>query len=185
MEIRRSFFTVIALCSAVFLAGCATKIVEKPSPVTPTTTKLSQFSKVILVKSEIAPNYAKDGANAKASSKIDEVLRNKLSSSFPSVETVSKAPAASPSNDHAVIIKPYIKQIKFIGGAARFWAGAMAGSSVVIMDVAFIDAQTGKQLSNPGFERSAGAYTDAFGVASNKMLEDVANDAANYASANK
>ena len=87
-------------------------------------------------------------------------------------------------NDKVLVIAPKIKQIKFIGGAARFWAGAMAGSFVVVMDVHFIDASTGELIVSPGFQRTAGAYSDAFGTASNRMLSDVAQDVAIYVQGN-
>ncbi|GLS25746.1 hypothetical protein [Marinibactrum halimedae] len=181
--------TVIMAVSVLFLASCATQIVETPSRVTPATVKLSTFKKVVLVDAELAPNYAGQGANEKAAKKINEHLQMKLSGIFSDLEVVSVEESKAKSytqysNNEVLVIKPYIKQIKFIGGAARFWAGAMAGSSVVIMDTAFLDGASKNQLSNPGFERSAGAYTDAFGIASNRMLEDVAYDVVNYVNSN-
>lgn len=175
------------LLTSLMLAGCATQVTETPSPVTPASTRLGQFERVILVRSELAPAYADQGANVKAANKIDEVLAQRINGTLDNVEL--KTPAEVKAMNLAgktdvLLIKPYIKQIKFIGGAARFWAGAMAGSSVVIMDVAF-ERGDGKKLSNPGFMRKAGAYTDAFGVASNAMLNDVAQDVGNYVMANK
>jgi hypothetical protein len=173
---------------AFLMAGCATQITEEPSKVTRATTNLSEFSRVILVKTEIAPTYADQGPNIKAVNKIDEILQQRIGGVLDNVEFKTRDELAamklSPNSD-VLVIKPYVKQIKFIGGAARFWAGAMAGSSVVIMDVSFERGQGGKYMSNPGFIRKAGAYTDAFGVASNRMLEDVAQDAINYISYNK
>lgn len=145
---------------------------------------------MILVKSEIAKPYANQSANIKAVNKIDEVLASRLGAIFDEVEVKTAQEVAAMDfsaiqERDVLLIKPLVKQVKFIGGAARFWAGAMAGSSVVILDASFEEAKTGKQLSSPGFLRKAGAYTDAFGVASNVMLSDVAQDVANYAIANK
>lgn len=170
------------------ISGCATQVTETPSKVTPASTRLGQFDQVILVKTEIAPSYASHPANLKAVKKIDEILAERLGGIFTNVQVKTKEQVKSENlekNGKVLFIKPYVKQIKFIGGAARFWAGAMAGSSVVIMDVAFEDGSNGKKLSNPGFMRKAGAYTDAFGVASNAMLDDVAQDVVNYVAANK
>lgn len=175
---------------ALLASGCATKITEEPSKVTRAAVNLDEYKKVILVKSAIAKPYANQGANIKAVNKIDEVLAQRFAALFHNVEVKTAEEVAamdfSQGGDRDVLlVKPLVKQIKFIGGAARFWAGAMAGSSVVILDTSFEEAKTGKQLSNPGFMRKAGAYTDAFGVASNAMLTEVAQDVANYVVANK
>jgi hypothetical protein len=185
-----SCFKLSALLVLVtaLVSGCATQVTETPSKVTPATTDLGEFSQVILVKTEIAPTYASHPANLKAVKKIDEILAERLGGVLENVQVKTLDQIKSENlanNGNVLFIKPYVKQIKFIGGAARFWAGAMAGSSVVIMDVAFEDGANGTKLSNPGFMRKAGAYTDAFGVASNAMLDDVAQDVVNYVAANK
>lgn len=185
-----SFRFLLVIFSILFVSGCATQITEEPSKVTRSTTNFSEYNKVILVKTAIAKQYANQAANIKAVNKIDEVLAQRFAAIFDNVEIKTAEEVAAMdfskgSDRDVLLVKPLVKQIKFIGGAARFWAGAMAGSSVVILDASFEEAKTGKQLSNPGFLRKAGAYTDAFGVASNAMLSDVAQDVANYAIANK
>jgi hypothetical protein len=175
------------LFSLMLFSGCATKITEQPSPVTPSTQRLGEFKRVILVRSEIAPAYASHEANIKAANKIDEVLAQQVNSLLSNVELKSVEDAKKlnlKGQSNVLVIKPYIKQIKFIGGAARFWGGAMAGSSVVIMDVAF-ETGDGKKLSNPGFMRKAGAWTDGFGVQSNLMLEEIARDVGYYVASNR
>lgn len=176
----------LLLSFSLMLFGCATQITETPSPVTPSKTRFAEFKRVVLVRSTIAPAYAGHEANVKAVNKIDEVLVSRINSILDNVEiaTPEQLKAMKLSDPKVLVIKPLVKQVKFIGGAARFWAGAMAGSSVVVMDVAF-ERGDGQKLSNPGFMRKAGAYTDAFGVASNRMLNDVAEDVANYIMANR
>jgi hypothetical protein len=172
------------------VSGCATRITETPAPVTRASVPLGGFERVVLVKSKIADKYAGQGANIKAANKIDEHLEIGLRSIFDQLEVKgfdeTKADDYSTSSANEVLlIKPYIKQIKFIGGAARFWAGAMAGSSVVVMDVAYQDAASGEKLSEPGFQRVSNAFSGAFGIADNRMLNDVAQDVINYTSANR
>lgn len=180
----KTFSIVTILFSSFLFTGCATKVVETPSEVKASKAKLGDYKKVILVKAEIAPTYAKHPANVKAANKIDETLRQKLSAIYSDIEVKSVAEAKNlgKSNSKTLVIKPYIKQIKFIGGAARFWGGAMAGSSVVIMDTAIIDLNTNETLANPGYYRKAGAYTDPFGIGSNDMLSQISADVVNYIS---
>src|SRR5690606_35710420 len=84
-------------------------------------------------------------------------------------------------------IEPYIKEIKFIGGAARFWAGAMAGSSAVLMGVTYRDSKTGEVIAAPEFLRVGNAYAGAWsmGASDNQMLETVAMDVVHYSTANR
>ena len=181
---------IVAVAMLFLVSGCATRITEVPAPVTRTKVPLGEFERVVLVKSKIADKYAGRGANIKAANKIDEHLEIGLRGIFDQLEVKgfdeTEADNYSTSSANKVLlIKPYIKQIKFIGGAARFWVGAMAGSSVVIMDVAYQDAASGEKLSEPGFQRVANAFSGAFGIADNRMLNDVAQDVINYTSANR
>lgn len=171
---------------SLMLFGCATQVTEAPSPVTPPKVRFGEFKKVVLVRSAIAPAYAEHEANIKAVNKIDELFAGRINAILDNVDlkTADQLKAMNLSDPNVLVIKPYVKQVKFIGGAARFWAGAMAGSSVVIMDVAF-ERGDGQKLSNPGYMRKAGAYSDGFGIASNRMLNDVVEDVANYVMANK
>lgn len=187
-SLSRAKIPALLLFLTMTMVGCATQIVEKPSAVTRATTPLGEFDRVVLVEAEIAPTYAEHGANIKAVNKIDEILEEQLPGVLGNLEvrTLAEYKTMKSSLDADVlVIRPYVKQVKFIGGAARFWAGAMAGSSVVVMDVFFESGAGGEPLSTPGFQRTAGAYSDVVGVASNRMLNDVAQDVINYVSANK
>jgi hypothetical protein len=186
----RRCWQIVAVTMLFLVSGCATQITETPAPVTRTRVPLGGFERVVLFKSKIADKYAGQGPNIKAANKIDEHLENGLRSIFDQLEvkgfdeTEADDYSTSSANE-VLLIKPYIKQIKFIGGAARFWVGAMAGSSVVIMDVAYQDAASGEKLSEPGFQRVAKAFSGAFGIADNRMLNAVAQDVINYTSANR
>jgi hypothetical protein len=183
--------TIVTILSLfIGLIGCATQVTEQPTVTKRASINLGDFKKIVLVTSEMPPKYANQGANIKAANKIDEILNARISGMFENVAVVKTdgldvlSAKASQKGD-MLIIKPYIKQVKFIGGAARFWAGAMAGSSVIIMDVSFEDAATGDIIGKTGTYRKAGAYTDVLGISSNRMLDDAAQDILMYISANQ
>ena len=172
------------------LVGCATQVTEKPTTTKRASIKLGDFKQVVLVASEIAPTYAEHSANIKAVNKIDEILSVRLKGLSEGVAVIKadeleKWTTSASQKGDTLIIKPYVKQIKFIGGAARFWGGALAGSSVVIIDAILEDAATGEVVGKMGSYRKAGAYADPFGIGSNRMLEDAAQDIINYISANQ
>lgn len=190
MQLLNNFTKLFALTTLILLGACATQVTETPTPAQASSVPLSEFSKVILVEAEMAPIYAGQGANEKAARKINQILEQQTRSYLSNVERVSleeyqTMDFASADEKEVLVIKPYIKQIKFIGGAARFFAGAMAGSSVVIMDTVFSDAASKQVIGKTGSYRKASAYGDGFGIASNRMLEDVAVDVGVYISGNR
>lgn len=184
----RLLFSTAFISALLLTAGCATTVVEKPSAMNPPTERLGSFDTVVLVASEMGAPYAGQGANEKAKKKIDEEILNGLSSVFGAsvnFENVSSfADAQSVAKGKTVVIQPVIKQIKFVNATARVWAGAMAGSSVVVMDVKYIDLNSGEQIGIAGFQRVASAYSGAFGIADNRMLSDTAQDVVTFTRSN-
>jgi hypothetical protein len=148
----------------------------------PAKVKLGTFDTVTLKQVEIAPEFAAAGANKKAAKKIDERLSMEMRKVFDGLQEAGGTPT-----QQGLLIEPLIEEIKFIGGAARFWVGAMAGSSAVLMKVTFSDAATGEIVAAPEFYRSADAYAGGMtmGAADNRMLEAIASDAATYAGNNR
>ena len=73
-------------------------------------------------------------------------------------------------------IEPTIRHIRFISGGARFWGGAMAGGSAVLMTVKLTDASTGQVIAEPEFYQHANKMGAAwsFGATDKAMLVRVA-----------
>jgi len=178
---------IAAAAALIGATGCATQVSEQPNPVTRTAKPLGTFDRTLLVKADIAEAYAGQGANIKAVNKIDEVLQNELTPVLNNLEVVTADQLAGMdlAGSNTLVVRPLVKQIKFIGGGARFFAGAMAGSSVVIMDTAFIDGSTGEVMAEPGYYRKAGAFGDGLGIGDNRMLSEVAQDVGRYAQTNR
>lgn len=159
------------------LGACATRDI-KPAidNNSPPAEKFAAFNKFELKPLLVAPAYAENGANQKAAKKIEENLRAKLN---PTLVSWNKTAA---TRSRLLRIEPRIEQIKFIGGAARFWAGAMAGSSAVVMKVRYVDAGTGKVIAEPEFFQKANAFSGAhtMGAVDNMMLSNIANRVTEY-----
>jgi hypothetical protein len=85
-----------------------------------------------------------------------------------------------------LVIKPVISEVKFISGGKRFWAGALAGSSAVILDVTFTEKETGKLIAKPTFYARAAAMGGAWSIGStdNVMLVRIAGRLTDYLAAN-
>ena len=85
-----------------------------------------------------------------------------------------------------LVIEPAIQSIHKPSGANRFFAGAMAGSSHVVMKVKITEQPSGKVVGEPEFYRRANAMAGAwtFGAHDNAMLQKIAGLLANYLTAN-
>lgn len=170
----------VALC-----AGCATHIRKPASAPMPSRVKFSEFNAFVLKPIAIAPAFAKAGANQKAARKIDGKLFDEMKVAFPGIVRAAAEPPVAGAR--TLVIEPRVEQIKFIGGAARFWVGAMAGSSAVLMQVNFIDQQSGEVVANPEFYRGANSFSGGWsvGVTDNLMLDEIARDIVQYAAYNR
>lgn len=162
--------------------GCATNLTKPEGPPEPTSVKLSTFRTVTMKKVEIAPDFASASTNQRAAKKIETVLLRDMRMAFPDLREAGEEDVRA-----GLLIEPLIQEIKFIGGAARFWVGAMAGSSAVLMKATFRDASTGEIIGEPQFYRDASAFKGAWSMSTtdNRMLEAVARDIVDYAVANR
>lgn len=186
MQVARLSKIAWMLIGAVTLcAGCATNIRKPTSAPMPSRVKFSEFNAFVLKPIAIAPAFAEAAANKKAARKIDENLLEQMKVVFPGI---TRAVAETPSaGARTLIIEPRVEEIKFIGGAARFWVGAMAGSSAVLMQVKFIDQQSGDVVAEPEFYRVANSYSGGWsmGATDNLMLDEITRDIAQYAAYNR
>ena len=178
---------VVIIMASLIMTGCATTLTKPTHAPIPTKVRLSEFKNVEMKAVGISENFASAKANQKALKKIDEILFRDMRMLFPNFKRIERGNDFSKTTERTLQITPDIKEIKFIGGAARFWVGAMAGSSAVLMQVAFRDSSNREIIAGPEFYRSSGAFAGAWsiGAADNKMLESIAQDIVNYCSFNR
>jgi hypothetical protein len=148
----------------LLLSACVTNIAptvqQNPSPSQP----FDQFAsfELLPMKSSEAAKTEKD-----ALAKIEQHLKAKLP---PLLATWQKGDGAK------LTIEPNVRELKFVSGGARFFAGAMAGSSAVVMTLTLTDVATGRIVAQPEFFQRAAAMTGAWsiGATDNDMLERIA-----------
>lgn len=167
-------FIALALLLAL-LSGCATNI--KPSQDTnpPPAEKFSHFNRFELKPLQAA--NAEVAGQQDAMAKIEENIQALLGKRLEALN-------AKPLNGQTrtLLIEPTITELKFVGGAKRFFAGAMAGSSAVVMKAKFTEKETGKPIANPELYSQASAMGGAWTVGGhdNGMLRRIANWLAVY-----
>lgn len=175
------------LLSLLFIAGllaggCATQIKTETTQNPPPAEKFANFTRFEMPKIALLPPYAGQEANERALVKIQENVNLRMN---PALQTWnSSAPAGAPAR--TLRIETTIPEIKFINATSRVWAGAMAGSSAVIVRVKISEQETGKVIAEPIFYARAAAMSGAYslGGADNAMLVRIANRLSDYLLAN-
>lgn len=91
---------------------------------------------------------------------------------------------AKPASDapRTLKIQPSIRYVRFITGGKRFFAGALAGGSSILVNVNMIDAATGDVIASPEFYQHANAMGAAysFGATDKTMLIRISNMTTEY-----
>lgn len=175
---------LLVLSLGFAFGGCATQV---KSPVVNTARNpapaesFSGFSRFELAPVSMPAPYAGQEANEAALKKIQENVDARL---LPLMAAWNRIGAEKPAR--TLVIRPAVTEIKFINGTARFWAGAMAGSSMVVLEAAFIEKETGREVALPEFYSRAAAMAGAWsmGGADNAMLVRIANRFSDYVAAN-
>jgi hypothetical protein len=120
------------------------------------------------------PQASKDAqAEKDALTKIDAHLHEKISALPMPGEGLNVG-------GHALKIEPYVVKLKFVDGGTRFFAGAFAGSSAVVMQLKLIDEATNEVVAQPEFFQRAAAMGGAWSIGGtgNGMPERIASVAA-------
>jgi len=147
----------------------------------PPANKLQGYAGYELKPLTLAPDMAGKKNVDKVVAKIEENLQQSVA---PIVKQWNQSAVASAKEK--LVIEPAIQSIHKPSGANRFFAGAMAGNSHVVMKVKITEQPSGKVIGEPEFYRRAngmvGAWT--FGAHDNEMLQRIAGLLANYLSAN-
>ncbi len=170
------------LLASAFLSGCVTHITTDITHNPPPVEKFSAFNRFELAKIALVPPYAGQEANERALVKIQENVSLKAD---PLLQDWNAAGAAAPLV-RTLVITPVVTEIKFISGGSRFWAGAFAGSSAVILTAKITEKETGQVIATPMFYARAAAMGGAwtFGTTDNLMLVRIADRLTDYIAAN-
>ncbi|MFO1154787.1 MAG: hypothetical protein U1E42_14165 [Rhodospirillales bacterium] len=158
---------------ASVITGCTTEIYAPAATNPPPSEPFINFGQFRLEPVTLSPAFKEQGYNESARASIDRSLQASLGSLLASWDK---------GKGRTLVVQPYIEEIKFIGGAARFWAGAMAGSSAVVMRVTYRDQASGAEIATPVFYQHANAMGGAwtFGGTDNAMLARMAELVTTY-----
>jgi len=169
------------LILVLLLQGCVTQVSYPSASPKPATVKLGTFANVELLPVTVAEPFTSGQSNQKAAEQITERLMTRMTTVFPAMNAPEKKPGET------LVIKPLIKEIRFVGRAARIWVGSFAGSSAILMEVTYLNKETGAVVARGEFYNHASGMVGGFilNAADLMMLDRIAAQVVNYSAENR
>lgn len=176
----KKILITLLITATALLVGCATntniktEIAQNPAP----KEAFANFNRYEITPIKLMAPYAGNEANEAAVKKIQEHVSLKATTLL----SLWNEDGAKKAGTRTLLIEPFVTEIKFISGAARFWAGGIPGDSAVILSARIKDKETGEIIATPEFyakaDKRGGAWT--FGGTDNAMLVRIANRLITY-----
>ncbi|WP_116810750.1 hypothetical protein [Steroidobacter cummioxidans] len=154
------------------------KAVTNPPP----KAALNTFDRFEIAPIAMGAPYAGEEVNEDAKQRLQVNLDERV----PPLLAEWNAKQPQSSTPKTLKIEPSIRHVKFISGKKRFWAGAFAGGTAVLMTVKLSDAATGDVIAEPEFYQHANAVGAAFsyGATDKAMLVRTTDLIGDYLKAN-
>jgi hypothetical protein len=182
MTSPRCRVSLTLVAAAVLLGGCVTHIKTEITQNHAPAENFAGFTRFELAKVALVAPYAGQDANEHALVKIQENVSLKAD---PLLQGWNAA-GATVTPVRTLVITPVVTEIKFIRVGVRLLAGALPGSSAVILRVTFTEKETGQVIASPLFYARAAAMGGrwTFGTTDNLMLVRIADRFTDYLAAN-
>lgn len=144
--------------------------------------QLDHYARFELKPVVLVPPYAGQETNEKARGVVQQNFDQRLGQ-WVALRNGEPAKAASAPT---LAIEPVIEKVRFVSGGKRFFAGAFAGSSRILLRLRLIDVASGEVIAQPEFYQHARGMAGAWtvGGADNAMLARIATLAQDYVTAN-
>jgi hypothetical protein len=168
-------FAIVALCPA--RAGVLPPVMNPPPA-----EKLSAFTRIELSSIQMGAPYAGKGSNDKALAVMQKEFTDKMSAPIAAWKTAGEKNA----NARTLVIEPKVEEIRYVSGAARFWAGGLPGDSFLLVSLKLTEKETGKVIATAMFyakaDRRGAGWT--VGGTDRAMLGRTATNMAAYLTGN-
>ena len=161
MQRKTRWFAVIAVWLSFASTGAVAEEIEASTFANAAPTEpFSGFDRIEVRPIAMGEPYAGQKANDAALGSLQANLDQRLQAWL--AERNQRAVQGTP---RVLLVEPRVEKIRFISGGARFWAGAFAGTSRVLMKAGITDPATGALMAE------AGVY-----LIENLALEELARD---------
>jgi len=146
------------IAAALMLSICTAAWSEPQNP--PPVNALAGYDKYELAPLAMGPPYAGDEGKEKARARIQGFMTTETGN----IVAQWNREADASTRGQTVIMEPRIEKLKVVSGGARFWAGALAGDSYVVLKVKILERPSGTVLAEPEFYQRAAAMSGAWTI---------------------
>lgn len=183
-EITMKILSLMKLVAVFFvlflLVSCGGKQTETEQAEAPSVEKLNKKYDNIL----FSPFTAKAEIN-KDYPEAADTLQHSMMTALKTEKRFKKVGSTAQnktSTDKTLLIKADITELRIVGGAARMWGGAFAGSSGVELDLQLVDGATNKVVRKEKMSswNSAWAASWTGGTSDTSLLDDMGKILAKY-----
>jgi len=147
------------MITAIALLAVTTAAIAEPQNPAPANA-LAGYDSYQLSPLAMGPPYAGDEGKEKAKARIQEFITSETGAI---IEQWNKD-AAGASRGQSLMLEPRIEKLKVVSGGARFWAGAFAGDSYVVIRLRIVEQPSGTVVAEPEFYQRAAAMSGAWTV---------------------
>jgi len=173
--------TLGLLVVVLLLASCGGKQSqpEQEQAAAPVPKLAKKYDTLLFAPFTIKEELAKDYPQAASELQSSTMTALQMGKQFAEVDAVSGNVAGSAGT---LIVNAKITEMRIVSGAARFWGGAMAGSSGVELELRLVDSVSKKVVR----EEKLSSWNNAWGAAwtggstDNSLLSDMGKITAQY-----
>lgn len=175
------YFAAILL---VVLAGCAASperldavAAKESARMAKTSRPLSTFARYELRAMTMSSEVTQDERKVAQAKVLEQRLRDQL---LPLIQKWESAPAGGRSG--TLVIEPRLESLRIVSGGARFWAGALAGSSTIDLDLMLTEKQSSSVVAKPRVDIRSNAIAGGWsvGATDRNLLDYIAVTAERY-----
>ncbi|HWT72283.1 MAG TPA: hypothetical protein VN361_08860, partial [Oxalicibacterium sp.] len=173
----------MATILALLLGGCAANVKLPASDKNPPPAEVfANFSDFELKPMDRGSDCVQERGGDIALTLVQAKLRVKIGKL---IENWKASPAPN-APQRKLLIEPSCANARYVGKGARFGLGVLAGDSVLVLNLRYVDASTGKVIASPVFYQRANTFggTYSLGATDRDMLERMASLIAIYTASN-
>jgi hypothetical protein len=183
-HLKTLFFIGMALMLAGFLTACGgqsqgtqSETPETVEPFADETQLDSAYARVVVAAYSTVEEVKRDYAEA-----LDESHAALMAALIKQgrFHQVNKELKSAPEG--CLIVQTHVSEMRIVSGAARFWGGAFAGNSNMVLDVKLVDAKTDTVVREKRIESSNNAFAAAwtYGSSDRSLPADMGAMVAQY-----
>lgn len=187
INVRSKAAKIVMLTCMMLSAGCVTRAKLPTSDQNPPPVEaFSNFSDFELKPIDRGPACDKQHGADVALNGVENRMHVKLRQLIANWKAAPNAAVNVSSKKRTLIIEPICSNAKMMGKGSRMSVGLFGGDSVVILNVRYKDAESGKIIADPVFYQRTNVFSGAFswGATDQDMLERMASMIAIYTSKN-